>query len=133
VITRLAWIFFLPYKANTSRRIPSPLSLPSLSPLLITKLSRPDLITMSYNNVYDGFEYDDYNVKDDSLPLGDDISFGLSEYVGGAADMHGALKSKFKTNDGNLAYWNDDKAGFTISVEWLLQTDGYADRNKKGL
>jgi hypothetical protein len=57
-------------------------------------------------------------------------TFGLFEMQGGAAQLHGSLKS-WETKDGNLVYYKDDPTGYTISVERLLQADGYADSTEE--
>ncbi|TRX88929.1 hypothetical protein FHL15_010157 [Xylaria flabelliformis] len=80
------------------------------------------------NNEYDSF--DDSDEENDYPEMGNSASFELSEMIGGDAQDHGALKS-FETKDGSLIYWKDDKTYFTISVERLLQADGYADSTKQ--
>jgi hypothetical protein len=86
---------------------------------------------MSYN---DDDEYDDLDEyegsKADYAELGDNVDFDLFEMQGGTAQLHGSLKS-WKTQDGSLIYYKDDPTGFTISVERLLQADGYADSTEK--
>ncbi|KAL7956655.1 hypothetical protein V8C34DRAFT_287805 [Trichoderma compactum] len=58
-----------------------------------------------------------------------DANFDLFEVVGGDAQTHGSLKS-YGTKDGGLIYYRDNTS-FTISVERLIQADGYADSSKK--
>jgi hypothetical protein len=86
---------------------------------------------MSYNDEDDSYDFDDYGDEEETYPeFGDEASFELFEILGGDAQAHGALKS-FETKDGGLIYYKDDKTGFTISVERLLQADGYADDTKQ--
>lgn len=81
---------------------------------------------MSYN---EGEDYDEYDDLDDYDELEGKVSFDLVEIQDETTDAHGSLKS-WETKDGGLVHYSDDPTGFTISVERLLQADGYADNKK---
>jgi hypothetical protein len=72
---------------------------------------------MSDSEVESESDYEDFD-------NGDELS--LFEIKGGTTPDHGGLKS-FKTKDGGLVYYSDDPSGFTVSVERLLQVDGFED------
>ncbi|KAM4054822.1 hypothetical protein HRG_005643 [Hirsutella rhossiliensis] len=73
------------------------------------------------SNLHEDDEYDDFDM---------DTEVELFETKDGTAPAHGGLKS-FKTKDGGLVYYADDPSGFTVSVERLLQVDGFEDSKKK--
>lgn len=76
-------------------------------------------------------DFDDYGDGEDTyLTFGADTKLDLFEIVGGDAQPHGALKS-FETADGSVIFFKDNRSDFFISVERLLQADGYADSTEK--
>ncbi|KAF7557991.1 hypothetical protein G7Z17_g283 [Cylindrodendrum hubeiense] len=66
----------------------------------------------------------------DYADFDDYIETELFETNDRTTQEHGGLKS-FKTKDGGLVHFSDDPSGFTVSVERLLQVDGFDDEKTK--